>query len=273
MELTASVESAEIQLKKQLEEFFIRNYNEDSLPSHGIDHHRRVWKNALELLLLLSEKNKVEDESLPQKLIIACYLHDIGMSVERGVMHGKHSRNLCKQFLSENNLEAPEYSEVLAAIENHDDKEYRTAGIRYDLLTILSVADDLDAFGFAGVFRYAEIYLARGINPHDIGTKILENAAIRFGNFEKKFAFSPDLIQKQKQRYDILTTFYYNYNSVVFEYRFSAKDPKGYCGVIQIFSAMADNKMQLKDIIEANRYRSDDIIISWFFDGLAKEIL
>ena len=31
-----------------------------------------------------------------------------------------------------------------------------------ELLTILSVADDLDAFGFSGIFRYSEIYLIRG---------------------------------------------------------------------------------------------------------------
>ena len=33
--------------------------------------------------------------------------------------------------------------------------------------TILSVADDLDAFGFTGIYRYLEIYLTRGINPED----------------------------------------------------------------------------------------------------------
>jgi hypothetical protein len=32
------------------------------------------------------------------------------------------------------------------------------------MLTILSVADDLDAFGYIGIYRYIEIYLERGIN-------------------------------------------------------------------------------------------------------------
>ena len=41
---------------------------------------------------------------------------------------------------------------------------------RMNLLTILSVADDLDAFGFIGIYRYSEIYLTRGIDPEKIGT-------------------------------------------------------------------------------------------------------
>jgi HD superfamily phosphodiesterase len=273
MKLTASVESAEIQLKKILEEFFISNYDEDSLPSHGIDHHRRVWKNASALLLLLAEKNLVDDESLPALLIISCYLHDIGMSVERGVMHGRHSMDLCKRFLAENKLEDREYADALSAIENHDNKDYISTGRNYDLLTILSVADDLDAFGFIGIFRYAEIYLARGVDKQIIGTKIKDNASVRFGNFENKFGFSRHLIQKQKKRYDILTGFYDNYNSMVSEYKFNSTYPAGYCGVIEIFSSMTDKKFSLKEIIDSNRYRTDDKIISWFFEGLAKEVL
>jgi HD superfamily phosphodiesterase len=273
MKLTASVESAEIQLKKILEQFFVSRYDENSLPSHGIDHHRRVWKYASELLLLLAENNLIDDRSLPYKLIVACYLHDIGMTVERGVRHGRHSMELCKRFLSENNLNDVEYAEALAAIENHDSKEYRTTGNKYDILTILSVADDLDAFGFAGIFRYAEIYLARGNDKRDIATKIVENAAIRYVNFENKFRFSSDLIQKQRQRYDILIRFYDHYNMMASSYDFKLKDPRGYCGVIEIFATMACEKLPLKNIIENNRYRINDKIISWFFEGLAKEIL
>ena len=42
---------------------------------------------------------------------------------------------------------------------------------------MLSVADDLDAFGFTGIYRYSEIYLMRGINPNQLGHLIIENAA------------------------------------------------------------------------------------------------
>ena len=58
-----------------------------------------------------------------------------------------------------------------------------------DLLNILSVADDLDAFGYTGIYRYSEIYLTRGISPKEIGNLIRENASRRYHNFEKIFGF------------------------------------------------------------------------------------
>jgi HD superfamily phosphodiesterase len=272
MNLKTSVESAEIQLKQLLESFFVSNYDENSLPSHGIDHHRRVWKNAAGLLFHLAEKNLVVDDRLPFKLIVACYLHDIGMSVDRGVRHGLHSRELCSRFLSENNFEISDFAEVPEAIENHDNKEYRSAEYRYDLLTILSVADDLDAFGFSGIFRYAEIYLARGIDIRNLGSPIKENAAIRFGNFIKTFGFLEELTREQKKRWDILTGFYDQYNALAPSYEFTFLNPRGYCGVIEIFANMLNEKMTLTDIIDDNRNRPDDPVIGWFFNGLAGEI-
>ena len=50
MNLTASIESAELKFKQILEDFFVSVYDEKNLLSHGIDHHRRVWNYARELL-------------------------------------------------------------------------------------------------------------------------------------------------------------------------------------------------------------------------------
>ncbi|HNY14760.1 MAG TPA: hypothetical protein PKI12_04420, partial [Bacteroidales bacterium] len=69
------------------------------------------------------------------------------------------------------------------------------------LFLMLSVADDLDAFGETGIERYQEIYLARGIKPEDIGPLILENAARRFRNFETSFSQYPQLIEKYRKSY------------------------------------------------------------------------
>ena len=85
------------------------------------------------------------------------------MSVDPGVKHGKHSRDLCQRFLMENNLPENDFTDVLEAIENHDNKDYSGNTIQNDLLTILSISDDLDAFGITGIYRYSEIYLTRGI--------------------------------------------------------------------------------------------------------------
>ena len=51
----------------------------------------------------------------------------------------------------------------------HDDKEgpARTlaqAGEQTGILTVLSIADDLDAMGVIGIYRYIEIYLKRNIH-------------------------------------------------------------------------------------------------------------
>ena len=187
MNLTGPIESAELQFKQILEAFFIFVYDEKNLTSHGIDHHRRVWNYAKELTLILADRDLIRKTSFPAKLIIACYLHDIGMSVDPGPNHGLHSMNLCNQFLKKHHLAENDYRDVLSCINNHDKKVYSGETRLNYLLNILSIADDLDAFGFTGIFRYSEIYLTREINLSDIGYMIINNARKRFDNFAKSF--------------------------------------------------------------------------------------
>jgi hypothetical protein len=272
MNLPDTIESAELQFKQILEDFFIDVYDDASLSSHGIDHHRRVWMYAKELLLLVPDQNSAPISRLPTKLIISCYLHDIGMSVETGIKHGKYSRDLCREFLSKNNLALNNYSDVLAAVEDHDRKDYSGNNLIKDLLTILSVADDLDAFGFTGIFRYSEIYLERGIKPADIGHMIIDNAGSRFDNFVNTFGSETELVRKHKKRYDILTDFFNQYNKQVNLYQFGGKYPSGYCGVIEVLLDMLQKKKKLKDICIEQEKHAHDPVILWFFDGLAKEL-
>jgi HD superfamily phosphodiesterase len=84
MNLTVSIESAELEFKQILEDFFVSVYDEKSLLSHGIDHHRRVWVYAKELLFTRFLHTGLRPACSPSKLIIACYLHDIGMAIETG---------------------------------------------------------------------------------------------------------------------------------------------------------------------------------------------
>ncbi len=120
MNLTVLIDSAELRFKQVLEDFFVSVYDEKNLLSHGIDHHRRVWNYAKELLIHKVNSVKAETSLRPSKLIIACYLHDIGMSVEPGPRHGIQSRELCLQFLKKYNLHVNDYEDVLDTIENHD---------------------------------------------------------------------------------------------------------------------------------------------------------
>jgi hypothetical protein len=272
MNLTVFIESAELRFKQVLEDFFVSVYDEKNLFSHGIDHHRRVWNYAKELLTTRLIQSKLRPACDPSKLIIACYLHDIGMSVEQGPRHGIHSRELCLQFLKKNNLPEYNYFDVLDTIANHDNKDYSSTGVSNDLLKILSVADDLDAFGFAGIYRYSEIYLLRGINPAQFGHLIPENAGKRFKNFEDIYGVKNFYVKFHRKRYEILTDFFIQYNKKADSFNFVTDAPKGYCGVIQLFMLMINNKMSMFDLFtEAERYQ-DDIVISPFIYGLKSEL-
>jgi hypothetical protein len=272
MDLTGIIESAERQFRQILEEFFSSVFNENTLSSHGIDHHRRVWQYSKELLKVMPLNNNTQIGQLPSKLIIACYLHDIGMSVDPGARHGKVSRDFCVRFLVANRLPEDSYQDVLEAVENHDNKEYEGKSKMNDLLTILSVSDDLDAFGFTGIFRYSEIYLTRGIHPDNIGQMIRENAKKRYNNFVNSFGSYDEIMMKHSERYNILDNFFINYNKQLSSYRFGTSEPRGYCGVIEVFSFLKDKKLLLKDYFkEPDKYPGDHIVRR-FFNDLEKEL-
>jgi hypothetical protein len=272
MNLKGPIESAELKFKQILEDFFISVYDEKSAFSHGIDHHRRVWRYARELITLLPFKETVFNSQLPSKLIIACYLHDIGMSVETGERHGRYSKDMCIDFLAKNHLPENIYADVLEAIENHDNKEYQGNNVVNEIRTILSVADDMDAFGFTGIYRYSEIYLIRGINLAKIGDLIKVNAAKRFDHFEKSFGFNFPLVQKHKDRFDILIRFFNEYNKQVTSYHFDSKNPEGYCGILELFINMITDKTDIKRLLMSEDLLPDDQVIRWFFNGLKTEI-
>jgi HD superfamily phosphodiesterase len=208
MNIDSKIQIAAQKLLPSLEEFFRSVYDDKKLPSHGIYHHRRVWEYAKELLHFINQEKEIADSRFIEKLIICCYLHDIGMSIGTGDRHGHHSRKLCEQFLAENNLDQSDYLDVMEAIDNHDNKEYSDSQLESNLLSLLSTADDLDAFGYTGIYRYIEIYLARGIQPGKIGQMIRVNAEKRFKYFSLSFAAFPELVKKHRARYMVLDNFF-----------------------------------------------------------------
>ena len=272
MDLTGSIESAEKEFKQILEEFFIAVYTEESLPSHGIDHHRRVWNYAKELLRLIPLKNTEQTSRLPSESIIACYLHDIGMAVDQGVKHGKYSRELCIQFFRKNNFHEYEWIDVLDAIENHDNKDYISNASGNELLTILSVSDDLDAFGCIGIFRFSEIYLAREIGFEKIGFMIRENAQKRYNNFIKTFGSIDELVVKHWERYYLLEMFFTKYNEQLPSYQFGTNQPSGFCGVVEIIGIIMKNNLRLEDFYTEPKKHTSDPLIIWYLVELEKEL-
>jgi HD superfamily phosphodiesterase len=212
MNLTKEIESAEKKYRQILEDFFIEKWGETRLFSHDISHHRRVWQYAKTLLFEVNSKDPGRINFSPYRLLIACYLHDLGMTVDTGERHGSHSSKLCREFIAVNKLSEGEFSEVIAAVEDHDNKGMILKTNIYNIRTFLTAADDLDAFGHIGIYRYLEIYMARGMYPEIIGHEIRKNALCRFRNFELAFGAYPELVEQHKKRFLIIYNFFNKYN-------------------------------------------------------------
>ena len=212
MELDNLIASVEKKWLKKLIEASGDCFRNVYLPSHDNWHHYRVWEYTKELLTNLSPAKEFTHDEITN-LIIAVFFHDTGMSVTKDESHGKESKHLCQQFFNNNQIQVPQnFSLALEAIEHHDDKAYPEnnpyRGI--SISTILSVADDLDAFGYIGILRYAEIYLLRKIPISEISNKIINNAEKRFKHFKNHFKAFPHLVEKHHERLDILIQFYKN---------------------------------------------------------------
>lgn len=272
MDLAETIISAENKYRQILEDFFLKTWSATVQSSHNIDHHRRVWHYAKELLAVATDLQIISNPVQPEKLIIACYLHDIGMSTDPGIKHGRHGSELCREFLAKNHINNTDFGEVLHAIENHDDKDYSDPSAPDPLLAILSVADDLDAFGRIGIFRYSEIYLTRGVPPNLTGYRIIENAGKRFRNFETLFGRSAAVFKKHQQRYLLLDDFFNRYNIESSRFTFGNNEPSGYRGVLEIISGMINLNIPPEMILSGRNRYSGDPVISNFLVGLSNEL-
>jgi len=242
MPLSDKIASSEAKFKGILEEYFLKIYDVSYLPSHGIDHHRRVWHYGKEILNHLDNQGLEFSQSFVDQLIISCFLHDSGMSVDQGFGHGAEGRKICENFLKENRFSSDVFSEALYVIENHDNKEYSFVNNPEDLITILSVADDLDAFGYIGIYRYLEIYIARKKPMMELGHLIADNCETRYQHLLRSYGFDSELVRKYTMRYETLSSFFSSYNQQVLHYIFNNQSISGYCGVAEIIGQKLENR-------------------------------
>lgn len=198
------IDIAERLYKDRLKEECSRLFLNTDIPSHDHHHHERVWRNATILIERLFASGQLLDDKMAEKAIIASYFHDTGLTVNRGPDHGKQSREICSRFLMKNNIEKEIAVEVLDAVERHDDKEYTADSDPASLAAILSVADDMDAFGETGVERYLEIYAVRGVAEAEMASRITCNAESRFRHLADTYKMFPDFVKEQRKRLDIL---------------------------------------------------------------------
>jgi hypothetical protein len=271
MDLSKDIIAAETLLREKLELYFIDLFKGISLDSHGLEHHRRVWKYARELMLNPEIVSGISDSSFPVKLIIGSYLHDSGMAVDPGPKHGMNSRQFCEIFLDDNRLKKNDFSDLLEAVENHDSKDYSSSQKKSLLFNILTVADDLDALGYIGIYRYTEIYLMRGEPLKELGNLIIKNVSGRFANLKRTFGHARSLISRFCPRLEIITGFYEKYNIRARGYNFGSGNPEGYCGIVEIIQSMLINGENLEDVINSS-IESSDRVISWYFGELSREL-
>ncbi len=205
---------------KWLEDFVNFNrslFRDKNVPSHDHLHHLRVWFFAKDIIQYLSQEGIEFDYQSLEALMISVFFHDTGLTKTLDETHGIQSKQICQKFFKNNSIKIPKLSEALFLIKHHDDKSYQNevykTGKPNDNLSILCVADDLDAFGSIGVFRYSEIYTLRGISINDLAPKVISNLNNRFSNFVKVYDHYPHLIQQHRSRYLTTMSFYEDLNN------------------------------------------------------------
>ncbi|PID92617.1 MAG: hypothetical protein CSA96_02415 [Bacteroidetes bacterium] len=208
------------------------------LPSHDHSHHSRVWNICKLLLRESNDPDPVVDQDFVEGLIIAAFFHDAGMAETSSPAHGKPGRALCTSWFENRIQEKPALlEEALEAIEYHDKKDasvYRgiIPGKKPEILGYLSIADDLDAFGHIGIYRYVEIYTERELPLSSLGTQIMRNASMRFTNIGKSCCACPHTLRAFKARYDTLINFFDRYNQQLLIEENPREIRSGYLGVV-----------------------------------------
>jgi hypothetical protein len=179
------------------------------IPSHDQCHHYRVWHYMKELLAGMNDAGIRTSEETAEKAIIAAFFHDTGLVRTLDESHGRAGRQLCLDYFRDRgSVYPPGIEEILLAIEKHDDKQSTHAGTGTDLLSILSTCDDLDAFGYIGAYRYAEIYLLRGTGITVLPSRVLSNLENRYRNLLRRWQILTSFVYGQQERYALTRDFY-----------------------------------------------------------------
>lgn len=252
-------------------------YKDVHLPSHDVDHHIRVWKLCKDLVVELCAAGVPFSTEMLEQLIVASMFHDTGLIAHKGEDHGYHSRLICEDFFSNNpELTVNNIPLVCNAIEHHDDKTVKEFSFRdlndySDITRIVSAADDLDAFGYIGIFRYIEIYLLRGVPMAELPARVMQNICNRFANFENGFPIIKAFVDIHRKKYQVAYNFFQSLHTEITNSAFSQNH---YLSITNTLSScLIKEKMDIyKTIIFALREKKDDNHCA-FFENLKKELV
>ena len=248
------------------------------LPSHDHTHHRRVWHLCRQLIREIGQYNQHFDYKTVEGILIASWFHDVGMIHSTDEKHGAAGSDMCKAFFPKERDSRPEaFDEVLEAILKHDQKEDRIyAGIvkeqRPEILSILSIADDLEALGTIGIYRYTEIYLERGIPPGELGERVIRNANKRFRRLSG-CRLCGNLINAYGQQWKELTSFFREYTRQIGEDGDPSLTETGPLGVVNHIRTLGLSD-HIRPEVMADRIRQNgsDRFVKEFFTRLQDEL-
>jgi len=261
-----------------LYQFVKEEFSHTWLPSHDHTHHLRVWSYAKDLISQLNDAGWFFSEAKLEKLMVAVFFHDTGLTRTIDASHGKESREICRKFLEGNaSFSAESLNEILEAVEKHDDKSYadRSAGRKRppdELLTLLAVCDDLDAFGAIGVFRYLEIYLQRAIPLHSVPARVRENLEKRFGFLVRNYSEFESFFNGHQKRYQYTVDFYTELDR---QYNAASEVPADSCPakvVTLLVEKVLHEKMPLSEITSGMVDQAPDEYSRLFFSQLESEL-
>ena len=259
--------------------FLEEHFKQRFLPSHDQTHHQRVWRNAKALISGLKEIGCPIDEELVESVFLSTMFHDTGMTITVEPDHGTASFEILSGFLNESVIKiiAP-IEEIRQAITEHDKKD-RIMIIRFepgmqpDVLALTSIADDMDALGTIGIYRYAEIYLHREATMELLGHRVLENVSNRYSGIKNSLSSLPFLLNQIEEQFREIQMFYEGYN----QQASSAHDPfteySGPQGVINhIRNYTINSSVRPEDIHGQISDHTSDIYVLNFFKKLSNEI-
>ncbi len=234
-----------------------------SIPSHDAHHHQRVWMYCKMMINEIYPSTSIVSADIVESILVAAMFHDTGLTIDLGEKHGSLSVTICKQFLDENpQLDLKLLQETFNAIEKHDDKSLKADRKHTDnqlssALYIVSTADDLDAFGYIGVFRYLEIYLKRGIPMERIPQMVIENLNNRYTNFRNRYFSLNSLVHQQHERFTITLDFFSKLHDLHLPHTSIAQF---------IESAINQNHSSIENILSyaISNYNSDPAILNFF---------
>jgi hypothetical protein len=245
------------------------------LPSHDQVHHRRVWSFAKMLLQQAAKSNIPISEADIERLIIAVFFHDQGMSESLSKEHGQMSRKACKEYFRERET-PPGFEAVLDAVEAHDRKDYQPEAIRkneFNLQKFLNIADDLDAFGVVGAYRYAEIYLLRSMAVNQLPDAVSENLQVRFQHFANTFASDSVFVKAQNQRYMAARNYFRDLNMQLKLVEYQPELFLGPMGVLNVIrEQVIRQKRQPSDVCDLGMNPESDFYCSHFFERLKRDL-